>query len=74
MRMGDLLSALLAVILLVGYFMILFRLVLDVFRRPDLSGWGRAGWFVALLALPLVALVAYLLVRGRSPNGAAGGA
>jgi hypothetical protein len=32
----------------------------DVFRRPDLSGWGKAGWCVFLIVLPFLGVLIYL--------------
>jgi uncharacterized membrane protein len=45
-------------------FLALVAVVFDIFRSPDLSGWGKAGWFVLVLLLPLVGLIVYLVVRG----------
>jgi len=61
----DLLWSLLAIGFVVGYFLVLFRAVLDVFRSDDLNGWAKAGWFVALLVVPVVPLLLYLVLRGR---------
>ena len=33
----------------------------DVFRRRDLSGWGKAGWTVFLIALPFLGALIYLI-------------
>jgi hypothetical protein len=63
-RLVDLLWTLLVIFFMVIYFMVLFRVVLDVFRSDDLPGWGKAVWFVALLVLPLVALLGYVVTRG----------
>ena len=38
--------------------------IFDIFRSHDLSGWGKAGWFVLVLILPIVGVIAYLLARG----------
>jgi Short C-terminal domain/Phospholipase_D-nuclease N-terminal len=40
--------------------------LMDVFRSRDLSGWGKAGWTVFVLFLPLIGILTYLIVRGRS--------
>jgi len=37
--------------------------VYDIFARHDLSGWGKAGWFAAVLLLPWIGTFAYLLFR-----------
>ena len=71
MRLADLAWSLLAVAFLVGYFMLLFRVVLDIVRREDLGRWGKSAWFAAAIVLPLAGLTAYLLASGRAPDGAA---
>ena len=38
----------------------------DIIRSDDLSGWGKAGWTVLIIALPYLGVLAYLIARGRS--------
>ncbi|HTZ92661.1 MAG TPA: SHOCT domain-containing protein [Streptosporangiaceae bacterium] len=52
----------------VVWFWLLFVVLMDVFRSSDLSGWGKAGWTIFVLFLPLVGVLTYLIVRGRSMN------
>ena len=33
----------------------------DVFRRRDISGWGKAAWTVFLIVLPFVGALVYLI-------------
>jgi hypothetical protein len=35
----------------------------DVFRRPDLSGWGKAGWTFFLIVLPFLGALIYLIAQ-----------
>lgn len=37
---------------------------IDIFRSPDMGGWHKAIWVVAIFALPLFGVLAYLIVRG----------
>ncbi len=50
----------------VVWFWLLFTVLMDVFRSSDLSGWGKAGWTIFVLLLPLIGILIYLIVRGRS--------
>jgi Short C-terminal domain/Phospholipase_D-nuclease N-terminal len=50
------------------WFWLLFVVLTDVFRSHDLSGWGKAAWTVFVIFLPLIGVLAYLIVRGRSMN------
>jgi hypothetical protein len=36
----------------------------DVFRRKDLSGWGKAGWTVFVIVLPFLGVLIYLIANG----------
>lgn len=44
---------------------LLIRIISDVFRSHDLTGAGKAGWTLVLIAFPLVGVLVYLLVRGN---------
>ena len=50
----------------VVWFWLLFVVLMDVFRSDDLSGWGKAGWTIFVLFLPLIGVLTYLVLRGRS--------
>ena len=37
--------------------------LIDVFRRHDLSGWGKAGWTVLVVLFPWLGVLIYLIVN-----------
>jgi hypothetical protein len=37
----------------------------DIFRSPDLSGWGKALWSIFVIVLPFLGVFVYLIARGR---------
>ena len=39
--------------------------VVDVFRSDDLSGWGKAGWLLFIVIIPLLGVLIYLIARGH---------
>ncbi|MFD5465694.1 SHOCT domain-containing protein [Kitasatospora sp. NPDC127059] len=47
------------------WFFLLFKIISDIFRSHDLSGWGKAGWLVLVIILPLIGILAYLIARGQ---------
>jgi hypothetical protein len=50
--------------IVVVFFLILWaRAVIDVFRRHDLSGGGKAGWTIFMLILPFIGLLLYTMLR-----------
>ena len=61
---GDVLWGLLLVYLMVMYFVLVFAVLFDLFRDDEVSGVRKAIWTVALLLLPFVALIVYLILRG----------
>ena len=58
----------LVVFLWVIWFWILITVFIDIFRSPDLSGWGKALWFLFVLFIPLIGVLVYLIARGGSMN------
>jgi Short C-terminal domain/Phospholipase_D-nuclease N-terminal len=49
---------------MVIWFFAVAAVIIDIFRSHDLSGWAKALWFLVVLFLPLLGLLAYLVVRG----------
>ncbi len=49
----------------VMWFFLLFRVIADIFRSHDLSGWGKAGWLAFAIILPFLGVFVYLIARGR---------
>lgn len=43
---------------------LVFRIIFDIFRSRDLSGWGKAGWLLLVIVLPFLGVFIYLLARG----------
>src|SRR5208283_2124244 len=48
----------------VAWIWILITVFIDIFRSSDLSGWGKALWFLFVLLIPLIGVLVYLIVRG----------
>ena len=52
------------IFLWVIWFWILITIFIDIFRSQDLSGWGKALWFLFVLFIPLIGVLVYLIARG----------
>ena len=37
----------------------------DIFRRNDVSGWGKAGWLLLIFVLPFLGALIYLIARPK---------
>ena len=42
---------------------IAITVLVDVFRRDDISGWGKAAWVVFVVILPWIGVLTYLIVN-----------
>ena len=49
----------------VAYLVVLFRIIGDVFRSPDLGGFAKALWVIGLILVPFVVALIYLIARGH---------
>jgi predicted PurR-regulated permease PerM len=47
----------------VAWFMLLFRVIADVFRRRDASGGKKALWLIFVLFVPFLGVFAYLIAN-----------
>src|SRR4051812_19623750 len=47
------------------WFWLLITVFSDVFRRHDLSGWGKGGWTVLVLVVPVLGALIYLISQGK---------
>lgn len=50
----------------IAYLMVMFNILIDIFRDHTMSGWMKAVWIVCLIFFPLVTAIVYLVVRGGS--------
>ena len=48
-----------------AYLMVIFSVIGDLFRDDSVSGWVKALWIIALIFLPFLTLLLYLIVRGK---------
>jgi Phospholipase_D-nuclease N-terminal len=48
-----------------AYLMVMFSILSDLFRDRETSGIAKAVWVVALIFLPFLTSLVYLIVRGR---------
>jgi len=55
----------LAIFVFIVWFWLLITVASDLFRRHDISGWIKAIWVIALIVLPYISVLAYLIFQGR---------
>jgi len=42
---------------------IAITVLIDVFRRHDISGWGKAAWVIFIVLIPWIGVLVYLIVN-----------
>lgn len=60
----DVLWTMLVFFAWVIWFWLLITVFSDLFRRHDISGWGKAGWTVLVIVLPYLGVFVYLIAQG----------
>jgi hypothetical protein len=61
----NFLMDIIAVFAFVVWFWLLIVIYGDLFRRHDISGWGKALWVIALVLFSYLGILAYLITQGR---------
>jgi hypothetical protein len=55
----------LTIFVFIAWFWLLISVASDLFRRHDISGWGKAIWVIVLILIPYIGVFAYLISQGR---------
>ena len=49
----------------VAWFMLLFRVIGDIFRRHDASGFAKVLWLIFVIVLPFLGVFIYLIANNK---------
>jgi Phospholipase_D-nuclease N-terminal len=55
----------LAIFVFVVWFWLFINVAADLFRRHDISGWVKAIWVIALIVVPYLGVLIYLIFQER---------
>jgi hypothetical protein len=61
----DVLWTMLVFFAWVIWFWLLITVFADLFRRHDVSGWGKAAWALFVIVLPYLGVFVYLIAQGK---------
>jgi ABC-type multidrug transport system fused ATPase/permease subunit len=61
----DLIWLIFSAFMFVAYLLILFQVITDLFRDSELGGGFKALWLIALVFLPMLTALIYVLTRGK---------
>ena len=50
----------------IAWIVVLFRVIVDIFRSHDLGGVAKAFWAIFVIVIPWLGVLAYLIARGHS--------
>jgi hypothetical protein len=62
---GELMWSFLVFFAWILFFWMLFAIVGDIFRRHDISGWGKAGWIIFVIVLTFLGIFVYLIANSK---------
>ena len=60
----DLFWTMLEFFLWILWLFLLFKIISDVFRNHESSGWVKAGWIILVILLPFLGVLIYVIVNG----------
>jgi hypothetical protein len=63
MPLFDLFWAMLWFFLFIIWIWLLIAIFVDIFRS-DISGWGKAGWVIFVIVVPILGVLVYLIANG----------
>jgi hypothetical protein len=49
----------------IAYLIIMFQIVVDLFRDHELGGGSKVLWVIGLIFIPMVTAIVYIVARGR---------
>lgn len=61
----DLILLIASTFIFIAYLLVLFQIIVDLFRDPDLGGGSKVLWIIGLIFVPVLTSLFYILTRGR---------
>jgi len=61
----DLILLMFSTFVFVAYLLVMFQIVVDLFRDSELGGGSKVLWIIGLIFVPLITAIIYIIARGR---------
>ena len=61
----DMVWLMISTFFFVAYLIVMFQIVVDLFRDPELGGGSKVLWALGLIFLPVLTALIYIVARGR---------
>ena len=65
MPLFDVLWSIFVFFLMIAWIWVLIGVISDVFRSDDLNGLAKGLWVLAIIVVPWIGVLAYLIIRGQ---------
>lgn len=62
----DIVWLMISTFFFIAYLMIMFQIVVDLFRDKDLGGGSKVLWMIGLIFIPVLTALIYIIARGKS--------
>ena len=63
---GQVLWSILWFFLFFMWIWLVITIFADIIRAKEMSGWAKAGWTVAIIVVPFLGVLAYLIFQGNA--------
>ena len=60
----DMVWLMISTFFFVAYLIIMFQIVVDLFRDHELGGFAKVLWVIGLIFLPVITAIIYIIARG----------
>ena len=60
----DIVWLMISTFVFVAYLIIMFQIVVDLFRDNELGGGSKVLWIIGLIFLPMITAIIYIITRG----------
>jgi len=61
----DIVWLMISTFFFIAYLMIMFQIVVDLFRDKDLGGGSKVVWMIGLIFIPVLTALIYIIARGK---------
>lgn len=61
----DIVWLMISTFFFIAYLMVMFQIVVDLFRDPQLGGGSKVLWMIGLIFLPVLTAIIYIIARGQ---------
>jgi len=61
----DLMLLMISTFVFVAYLLIMFQIIVDLFRDHELGGGSKVLWIIGLIFVPMITAIIYIISRGK---------